>query len=133
MSDDLFPILIDRFKGSALGAFIGDAMGREVEGWPWEMIRARYGLLNEVGEGVYTDDTEMMIGIMESLLEDPRFDPAITARRFLENFHPFRGYGARIYGVMNGLRKGGFLGSGRDRQLGKRRGHAHRPHWILLL
>ncbi|MBW2038197.1 MAG: ADP-ribosylglycohydrolase family protein [Deltaproteobacteria bacterium] len=106
MSEDLLTSLIDRFKGSALGAFVGDAMGREVEGWSWEMIRARYGILQGVGEGIYTDDTEMMIGIMESLQENLRFDPALTARRFLENFHPFRGYGSRIYGVMARLRQG---------------------------
>lgn len=106
MSDTLLPILIDRFKGSALGTFVGDAMGREVEGWSWGKIRARYGVLKEVGEGIYTDDTEMMIGIMESLCETPRFDPAITAQRFLENFHSFRGYGARIHGVMARLQRG---------------------------
>ena len=105
-SHDLTATLIDRFQGSALGGFVGDAMGREVEGWPWELIRARHGILKQMGEGIYTDDTEMMIGIMESLKEDPAFDPALTARRFLENFHPFRGYGGRIYGIMDRLRQG---------------------------
>jgi ADP-ribosylglycohydrolase len=106
MSKNLLSSLIDRFKGSAVGSFVGDAMGREVEGWPWEVIKARHGVLKGIGEGVYTDDTEMMIGIMESLKEDPGFDPALTARRFLENFHPFRSYGGRIYGIMDRLRKG---------------------------
>jgi ADP-ribosylglycohydrolase len=31
--------LSDRFKGSAIGTFIGDAMGRAVEGWPASAIR----------------------------------------------------------------------------------------------
>lgn len=105
-SRDFLPTLIDRFQGSALGTFVGDAMGREVEGWSLELIKARHGILKEMGEGIYTDDTEMMIGIMESLKEDPGFDPALTARRFLENFHPYRGYGGRIYGIMDRLRKG---------------------------
>jgi len=106
ITHDLISTLIDRFQGSALGTFVGDAMGREVEGWSWGQIRVRYGVLNRVGEGIYTDDTEMMIGIMEALLEDPGFDPAIIAERFLANFHPFRGYGARIYGIMDQLRQG---------------------------
>jgi len=106
VSKNFLPTLIDRFQGSALGTFVGDAMGREVEGWPWELIKARHGILQEIGGGVYTDDTEMMIGIMESLKEDPGFDPALTARWFLENFHPYRGYGGRIYGIMDRLRKG---------------------------
>jgi ADP-ribosylglycohydrolase len=100
------PTLIERFQGSALGTFVGDAMGKEVEGWSWGMIKARHGILKGIGTGGYTDDTEMMIGIMEALREAPSFDPALTARRFLENFHPFRGYGGRIYGVMNRLRQG---------------------------
>jgi ADP-ribosylglycohydrolase len=98
--------LIEHFRGSALGTFVGDAMGREVEGWSWEQIKARHGILKGIGEGLYTDDTEMMIGIMESLREDSRFDPALTAQRFLANFHPFRGYGPRIYGIMARLRQG---------------------------
>jgi ADP-ribosylglycohydrolase len=106
MSRDLLPSLFDRFKGSALGTFVGDAMGREVEGWSREQIKARHGILSGIGQGIYSDDTEMMIGIMEALKEDPCFDPALIARRFLENFHPMRNYGARIYGIMDRLRQG---------------------------
>ncbi|HEX9949335.1 MAG TPA: ADP-ribosylglycohydrolase family protein [Thermodesulfobacteriota bacterium] len=106
MSKDLLSTLVDRFKGAALGTFVGDAMGREVEGRSWGQIKARYGILSRIGQGIYSDDTEMMIGIMEALAEDPDFDPALTARRFLANFHPVRNYGARIYGIMDQLRKG---------------------------
>jgi ADP-ribosylglycohydrolase len=106
MPNDFLSTLIDRFQGSALGTFVGDAMGREVEGWSWEQIRARYGILKGIGKGFYTDDTEMMIGIMESLRETSGFDPALTAQRFLANFHPYRGYGARIYGIMDQLSQG---------------------------
>jgi poly(ADP-ribose) glycohydrolase ARH3 len=81
-------------------------MGREVEGWSWEQIKARYGILSRIGEGIYSDDTEMMIGIMEALRKDPCFDPALAARQFLANFHPLRNYGTRIYGIMDQLRKG---------------------------
>jgi ADP-ribosylglycohydrolase len=106
MSEPSLKILKDRFQGSALGTFVGDAMGREVEGWSWEQIRDCHGILDGVGKGIYTDDTEMMIGIMEALRDDPGFDPARIAQQFLENFHPFRGYGARIYGIMARLRQG---------------------------
>lgn len=98
--------LIDHFQGAALGTFIGDAMGRGKEGWSWEGIRAHLGVIDGVGEGIYTDDTEMMIGVMEALREDPAFDPAVAARCFLDNFHPWRGYGGRIYGVMARLQQG---------------------------
>src|SRR5208337_5532061 len=106
MSKDLLPTLVNRFQGSALGTFVGDAMGREVEGWSWQQIRARYGILSRIGEGIYSDDTEMMIGIMEALREDPCFNPALAAQQFLANFHPLRNYGARIYGIMDQLRQG---------------------------
>ncbi len=99
-------ILKDRFKGSAMGTFVGDALGRPVEGWSSYMIQQVHGLLAEMGRGIYSDDTEMMMGIMESLVEDPRFDPALTARRFVANFSPYRGYGGRIYGVIDRLRCG---------------------------
>ncbi len=106
MAKDFLATIIDRFKGSALGTFVGDAVGREVEGWSRRQIKARYGILSRIGQGIYSDDTEMMIGIMEALAEDPDFDPALAARRFLVNFHPARNYGARIYGIMDQLRQG---------------------------
>ena len=98
--------LRDRFKGSAIGTFVGDAMGRVVEGWPASAIRRSFGILEEMVEGIYTDDTEMMMGIMESLCEAGSFDPSLIARKFLHNFNPARGYGGRIYGVMDRLRRG---------------------------
>jgi poly(ADP-ribose) glycohydrolase ARH3 len=98
--------LRDRFRGSAMGTFVGDALGRAVEGWPASAIRRSFGILEEMVDGIYTDDTEMMMGIMESLCEGDRFDPGLTARKFLHNFNPTRGYGGRIYGVMDRLRRG---------------------------
>lgn len=98
--------LRDRFKGSAIGTFIGDAMGRAVEGWPASAIRRSFGILEVMSGGTYTDDTEMMMGIMESLYEVGRLDPGLIAQKFLHNFNPTRGYGGRIYGVMDRLRRG---------------------------
>jgi poly(ADP-ribose) glycohydrolase ARH3 len=56
--------------------------------------------------GTYTDDTEMMIGILETIVVKGYFDPESTARNFLNNFHPERGYGARIYGLIEKLKAG---------------------------
>jgi poly(ADP-ribose) glycohydrolase ARH3 len=98
--------LRDRFRGSAIGTFVGDALGRSVEGWPGFAIRRSFGILEQMTDGIYTDDTEMMMGIMEALREVGGFDPALTARKFLRNFNPTRGYGGRIHGVMDRLRRG---------------------------
>jgi poly(ADP-ribose) glycohydrolase ARH3 len=100
--------LADRFLGSALGTFVGDAMGEPVEGWPHKAIHSRFGLLDAMlrEEARYTDDTQMMIGILETLAEKGGFDPAVCAVRFQENFDPSRGYGRRIFGVMERVSQG---------------------------
>jgi poly(ADP-ribose) glycohydrolase ARH3 len=108
MKDHTKEALLDRFLGSALGTFVGDALGEPVEGWPHGAIYGRFGLLDHMvrGEGRYTDDTQMMIGILETLLEKGSFDPGLCARRFQENFDPMRGYGRRIFGVVERIRQG---------------------------
>lgn len=108
MRDSNTEPLMERFLGSALGTFAGDALGEPVEGWPHRAIYSRFGLLNAMlaDEGRYTDDTQMMIGILETLLEKGTFDPATCAIKFQENFDPTRGYGRRIFGVMERIRQG---------------------------
>jgi poly(ADP-ribose) glycohydrolase ARH3 len=100
--------LLDRFLGSALGTFVGDTLGEPVEGWPHRAICSRFGLLDTMvrEEARYTDDTQMMIGILETLEEKGGFDPAICAGKFQENFEPSRGYGRRIFGVVERIREG---------------------------
>ncbi len=103
--------MFEHFAGAALGTFIGDALGMPVEGWSPGMIQNQYGLLDDLkpgrfAAGCYTDDTEMMISLLEALVEAQGFDPAITAARFLANFHPIRGYGGRIYDLMDRLAAG---------------------------
>jgi poly(ADP-ribose) glycohydrolase ARH3 len=88
-----------RFTGCLLGQAVGDALGAPYEGlsadniyWGWgppaELIR------NSSGEDLfYTDDTQMMIGVAETLLEHGRIDEAGLCRAFVTNYHPDRGYG----------------------------------------
>jgi poly(ADP-ribose) glycohydrolase ARH3 len=104
----------DVFVGATLGTMVGDAFGAPVEGWDPERISREYGFLSTPVAGVYTDDTQMMIGLMEALAEcaqaDPDFAPATlqdaAAGRFLSNFDPSRGYGRRIFGVMRRIESG---------------------------
>ena len=103
--------LYRHFAGSALGAFIGDALGMPVEGWSAEAIKAKYGTLSDLYSGRfpagwYTDDTEMMISLLEALVAAQGLDQPAIAARFLANFHPERGYGGRIYGLMDRLAAG---------------------------
>ena len=90
----------DRFIGALLGTFAGDALGSPYEGWnaPAQSIK--------MTSGIYTDDTQMMIGIAESLVACGGFDGQDMARRFLENFDPMRGYGSGAFRVMDRLAAG---------------------------
>ena len=90
----------DRFVGALLGTFVGDALGMPYEGW--------IGTFNpgEMARGVYTDDTQMMIGVAESLVACGGFDGADMARRFVENFDFRRGYGAGAFRVIDRLAAG---------------------------
>lgn len=96
-----------RAVGALLGTFVGDALGMPYEGaaaeaasLPLEMEEAR------LGRGTYTDDTEMMIGLAEVLLERGVADPEALAARFLAGHDPARGYGAGTLRVFELWRRG---------------------------
>ena len=103
-----------RFTGALLGTFVGDALGMPYEGRGWS------GDPIEMTRGIYTDDTQMMIGIAESLVACGGFDGGDMARRFVENFDPTRGYGSGAFRVIGNLVAGqpwdhagvGLFGSG---------------------
>jgi len=79
--------LKSKFIGSLLGTAVGDAMGAEYEGLPCKINFVR------MGAGRYTDDTQMMIGVAESLIENRGFNGKHMAYTFIKNFDPSRGYG----------------------------------------
>lgn len=107
---------------------VGDALGATVEGSDptWlakmlngipllapaerEMTRAVFGIVTglevEPGSAHYTDDTQMMIGVAESLIDHPDFDGAHMAARFAHNFEAHRGYGPGAHALLMELRKG---------------------------
>ena len=114
MNDDQQRNIRDVFAGATLGTLVGDAFGAQVEGWDPGRIKREYGILSAPIGGIYTDDTQMMIGLMEALAESaesgPDFSAAVlqdaAARKFLSNFDPSRGYGRRIFGVMRRIESG---------------------------
>jgi poly(ADP-ribose) glycohydrolase ARH3 len=84
-----------RARGALLGTFVGDALGMPFEGAARgeipeevEMVAARRGL------GTYTDDTQMMIALAESLIERGRVEEEHLRRAFQAAYDPGRGYGA---------------------------------------
>ena len=100
----------DALAGSALGLFAGDALGAPVEGMPYGPLR-ELGWVAEMaggrGEpGSYTDDTQLMIGMLEALAEDDALPEGLMARRYAENFEPRRGYGASTGATLAAIREG---------------------------
>jgi poly(ADP-ribose) glycohydrolase ARH3 len=93
--------------GALLGTFVGDALGMPYEGTPATAIPGRIEMAEaRLGRGTYTDDTEMMIGLAESLLARGEVDPEDLAARFLQGCEPARGYGAGTLRVLEMWRRG---------------------------
>ena len=81
-------------RGALLGTFVGDALGMPFEGAAPEAIPERVEMIDaRLGRGTYTDDTQMMIALAESLLERGQVDDEDLARAFREAYDPKRGYG----------------------------------------
>ena len=64
------------------------------EGAPFDAIPVEVEMVDaRRGRGTYTDDTQMMIALAESLIERGRVDEEHLARAFLAAYDPDRGYG----------------------------------------
>ena len=95
-----------KFRGALLGSAVGDALGAPVEGYDREMVGSVYGGEWEMIYGRYTDDTEMMIGVAESLIENKGFNGADMALKFIQNYNVKRGYGPGSKEVLRRIREG---------------------------
>src|SRR3954471_3284676 len=106
------PTLTDRFRGCLLGLAVGDALGAPFEGIDAYGIYHAFGTARAIVERppvdalCYTDDTQMMIGIAEALLEDGRIVEETLVRHFAENFDINRGYGPAARRVIEAARAG---------------------------
>jgi poly(ADP-ribose) glycohydrolase ARH3 len=96
-----------RAVGALLGTFVGDALGMPYEGMRAatipDAIEMRPGRLPV---GHYTDDTEMMIAVAESLLRCDVADAEDLAASFRASFDARRGYGGGTLQVMELWRRG---------------------------
>ncbi len=77
-----------------LGVAVGDALGQPIEAFPPERLKAEYGEIRDFMDGDprlpmplkagrWTDDTQMTLDILRSLLRCGRVDPADIAREFV--------------------------------------------------
>jgi poly(ADP-ribose) glycohydrolase ARH3 len=95
----------DRFVGSMLGLALADALGSEHEGGViagniWKLI---YGRGNELR---WTDDTEMAVGLAESLIENNGIEPDRLAKRWAERMQGMRGYGEGARELLKMVKQG---------------------------
>ncbi len=84
-----------KFIGCLVGAAIGDGLGAQREGRGMAKEEAIDSLAEKLVELTYTDDTHMIIGVAESLIECKGFDGEHMAQAFIRNYEsePWRGYG----------------------------------------
>lgn len=90
--------LRDQFRGCILGLACGDALGATLENEWAQTIAQKYGELRDIKgggwlglpQGAYTDDTQMMLCILESIVTHADVVPEDIAERFLHWFesHP---------------------------------------------
>jgi len=98
-------MLKSKFVGCLVGSAVGDALGSSFEGlWISESeIKIQEGF-----SGRWTDDTHMMIGVAESLIENKGFDGSHMAQTFIRNYErePWRGYAYGPPQVFKWIRSG---------------------------
>ena len=95
--------LLDKLRGSMIGAVIGDCLGAPVECTYWDGIplakcASRFQDIYQVPSQTvyeYTDDTAMARQVAESIITKQNVDPKDMAQRFVKEYHqhPRRGYG----------------------------------------
>ncbi len=103
--------LNDRFRGCLLGLAVGDAWGGLFEGQDAAAILARCptveALVEHPRDGLwYTDDTQMTIGIAESLAADGEIVEGRLCEAFVSNYVPSRGYGRGARAVLEAMERG---------------------------
>lgn len=97
----------DRARGALLGTFVGDALGMPFErAAPADVPKTLEMVEARLGRGTYTDDTQMMIALAESLIECGRIDPDHLSHAFIAAYDPRRGYGSGTTQVLQLIRGG---------------------------
>lgn len=104
------PDLRDRIRGVLLGTALGDAFAYPFEGTPIGGLPGLELALDRRAASPsywgYSDDTEMMLGVAESIVERGVVDPRHLLERFALNYEPARGYGKGMKLAIDALMRG---------------------------
>jgi hypothetical protein len=105
------PSLQDRFRGCLVGLACGDALGGRFEAQSADHIRSRVPtverLISSVADALwYTDDTQMAIGVAETLAADCAIVERRLCRAVVADYVPSRGYGRGARAVLEAMEDG---------------------------
>lgn len=106
----------DRYRGVMVGLGIGDALGKPIQGLPWDHIEQRHGYINRylsapiaqfmLPPGQITSDTQQALIMADSLASATRLVPSDLVKR-LEAFLPVaRTAGPSTLAAIRSLRNG---------------------------
>lgn len=100
-----------KFIGSLIGLAVGDSLGANYEG---------DFSVDSISDDLsrYTDDTVMMIGIVESIIECRGLNGENIAKKYVKNFEeePWRGYGSGPPRIFRMIKNGGKWNEKLDRK-----------------
>ena len=130
--------MLDQFRGCLLGQAVGDALGAPFETMPAAAIYYGFGFARKIISAPpverleYTDDTQMMIGIAETLVAHGAIKQDELMAAFVANFDPGRAYGPGTHQILDLAAAGGGLAETLGQHLsrrvaGKRSGDARPP------
>jgi ADP-ribosyl-[dinitrogen reductase] hydrolase len=111
---------VDRVRGCLLGLATGDALGAPLEGLSSQQIRSQYQFVTDFVDGakawkkkpfrwrlpgLYTDDTQQALALVDVLLETGRVDVDRLAAIYVEMATPDLGYAGAHRGVGKSFRQ----------------------------
>ena len=105
LDDRLHDRLHDRIRGAVLAAALGDAFGAPYEGGLAERLLWLV-LGRRSGKRRWTDDTQMSVDVIESLLACKGLEQNDLARRFAGSYRWSRGYGPGAGKLLKRIRQG---------------------------
>lgn len=97
---------IERMQLSLDGLSVGDALGETFFGAGSQVKRRIEQREVPPAPWHYTDDTEMALSIVETLLHYGRIEPDALAQGFAQRYTPRRGYGAGAHKLLRSLQQG---------------------------
>lgn len=94
------------FRGALLGTGLGDGIGRSIEGGGVMEIEEVKDLSRSIDTFRYSDDTQQMMALADSLAENGRFVSDDFAEKLAEYFDRSRGYGPGSIKVIRSIAEG---------------------------